>query len=189
MIGQSYETPQTLDADALADPRFLEESWTLGVSAAIKNRQQRIQQQATHPRTSCEFDSLGSDFFLRLRQWDAQQAAPTQSAEDPSAKLDAEDAQTDANLGWDTFNATRESRRVLSQPNAMNVSLACQLLDVTANSSREQIRSAYRRMVSQWHPDRLQRSSEETRQLANEQMIAINEAYRLLCDGQLQNAA
>ena len=43
MIGQSYETTQTLDADALADHCFLEESWTLGVPTALKNRQQRLQ--------------------------------------------------------------------------------------------------------------------------------------------------
>jgi DnaJ like chaperone protein len=71
----------------------------------------------------------------------------------------------------------------------MTMPLACQLLGVTAGSSREQVRSAYRRMVVQWHPDRLAKSSEETRRLANEQMIAINQAYRLLRDNQLQQAA
>ena len=46
-----------------------------------------------------------------------------------------------------------------------------------------EIRAAYRRKVSQWHPDRLDRRSEDVRQRATAQMAAINEAYRLLCSG------
>jgi DnaJ-domain-containing protein 1 len=206
MIGQSYETTQTLDADALADPCFLEESWTLGVSAALKNRQQRLQRQAAYQQAaqqkvakqnpSSVYDGLGSEFFVRLRQWDAQQVVPAtdtysdasaHGGADASANGDTEAAQADAN--WDRFNATRESRRLLNTPTEMNASLAHRLLGVTAMSSREQIRSAYRRLVVQWHPDHLAQSSEETRRQANEQMIAINLAYQLLCEDQLKKAA
>jgi DnaJ like chaperone protein len=66
---------------------------------------------------------------------------------------------------------------------------ACRVLGVTETSSREQIRSAYRRMVGRWHPDRMQHSSDETRRMANEQMIAINQAYSLLREGRIQQAA
>jgi curved DNA-binding protein CbpA len=44
-------------------------------------------------------------------------------------------------------------------------------------------------MAGQWHPDRLQHSSEETRRVANEQMIAINQAYGLLRERMMQQAA
>ena len=91
MIGQSYETAQTIDAEAMADPRFLEESWTLGVSTALKNRQQRVQRQADYQQaaqrqavqqsSTSVYDGLGSDFFVRLRQWDTQQAAPATDAQ------------------------------------------------------------------------------------------------------------
>jgi curved DNA-binding protein CbpA len=57
---------------------------------------------------------------------------------------------------------------------------ACQILGVTAKSSRRQIRAAYHRKVSQWHPDRLEQGSEEMRLFATEQMAAINHAYHLL---------
>jgi curved DNA-binding protein CbpA len=35
-------------------------------------------------------------------------------------------------------------------------------------------------MASQWHPDRLEFRTESVRQIATEQMAAINEAYHLL---------
>jgi DnaJ family protein C protein 3 len=54
---------------------------------------------------------------------------------------------------------------------------ACRLLGVNAGSTREQVRAAYRRMASQWHPDR---RTDEVGRVANERMAAINEAYRLL---------
>jgi DnaJ like chaperone protein len=54
------------------------------------------------------------------------------------------------------------------------------LLGVTETSTQRQIKAAYRQMVSQWHPDRLELRTEEVRQLATERMAAINEAYRLL---------
>jgi DnaJ like chaperone protein len=60
---------------------------------------------------------------------------------------------------------------------------ACQLLGVTSNSTQRQIKAAYRRKVSQWHPDRLESRTKEVRLLATEQMAAINEAYRLLRNG------
>ena len=60
---------------------------------------------------------------------------------------------------------------------------ACQLLGVTSTSTQRQIKAAYRRKVSQWHPDRLESRTKEVRLLATEQMAAINEAYRLLRGG------
>jgi DnaJ-class molecular chaperone len=65
----------------------------------------------------------------------------------------------------------------------MTKELACRLLGVIAPSTRKQIKAAYRRMVSQWHPDRLELASEEVRQMANERMATINEAYHLLLSG------
>jgi curved DNA-binding protein CbpA len=44
-------------------------------------------------------------------------------------------------------------------------------------------------MVSQWHPDRLERGTDDARRRATEQMSAINSAYRLLRNGLLQQTA
>ena len=71
----------------------------------------------------------------------------------------------------------------------MTVDRAHQLLGTAATSTREQIRSAYRRKVTEWHPDRLQYSGEAVREGATQQMAAINEAYRLLRTALLQDAA
>jgi DnaJ like chaperone protein len=62
----------------------------------------------------------------------------------------------------------------------MTLQRACQLLGVTATSTLKQIKAAYRRKVSQCHPDRLEDRANEVRQLATEQTAAINDAYRLL---------
>jgi hypothetical protein len=170
------EVQQILGDDAEADPLFFEESWTLGLAAAVKNRQRRRADQAARAHEIRRFESLGTQFFVE--QMETEPVA-TSASEERFA------TQTEANLGWDRFTATRST----NETTAMTMPLACQLLGVTAGSSREQVRSAYRRMVVQWHPDRLAKSSEETRRLANEQMIAINQAYRLLRDNQLQQAA
>jgi len=63
---------------------------------------------------------------------------------------------------------------------------ACRVLGVAAASSREQIRAAYRKMASRYHPDRqdrLVRSGAREQKLATDRMAAVNEAYRVLCTG------
>jgi DnaJ-class molecular chaperone len=62
----------------------------------------------------------------------------------------------------------------------MTLKSARRLLGVTAISSRKEIKTAYRKMASQWHPDRLGFRTESVRRIATEQMAAINEAYHLL---------
>jgi hypothetical protein len=87
-------------------------------------------------------------------------------------------------------NAALHEAESFAQPwDNMTVGRAHQLLGTTTTSSREQIRSAYRRKVSEWHPDRLQYVSEAGRECATQQMAAINEAYRLLRTVLLQDAA
>jgi curved DNA-binding protein CbpA len=51
------------------------------------------------------------------------------------------------------------------------------------------VRSAYRRLVSLWHPDRLQQADVELRELATERMAEINEAYHLLRESELAKSA
>ena len=60
---------------------------------------------------------------------------------------------------------------------------ARKVLGVAATSTREQIRAAYRKMASRYHPDRLAQSGASEQKLAGERMASINQAYRLLCVG------
>jgi hypothetical protein len=201
------------------DPLFLEESWSLGVPAAVENLHRRRQGHAERERQSRAFrelGSLGTISFIADREQAvesllADRAAGIASGYDSMWSPRAPQATTAPAPGWTPqdwvpadrlaqrwipqgwtpagFPAQNESPQPQPSDLVMNEPRARELLGVTASSSREQIRSAYRRMVGQWHPDRLQRPSEAACRQATQQMAALNEAYRLLCAALLENAA
>ncbi len=171
-----------LGDDSEPDSLFFVESWTLGTSAAVENFQQRRQEHAdreSQNRSFREFDNRGSLFFVQQSEWFAEQfgsahhADWAQPPEEPAVRT-----QEQAPQEWGSFAEERDSRQETTYP--MTQYRACRLLGVNATSTREQIKAAYRRMASQWHPDRLECRTEEVRQLATEKMVAINEAYRVL---------
>ena len=73
-----------------------------------------------------------------------------------------------------------EYREVEPASGPMTFERACRILGVNTSANRRQIKAAYRRMVTLWHPDRMRWSTAEARRRANEQMALINDAYRLL---------
>jgi hypothetical protein len=85
--------------------------------------------------------------------------------------------------------ASREAGSATETGDKMTIGHAHRLLGTITTSSLEEIRSAYRRKVSEWHPDRLQCASEPIRECATQQMVAINEAYRLLRAALFHHAA
>ena len=95
----------------------------------------------------------------------------------------------DPSREWEPFTSERGSRSTTSDAIPMTQHHACRLLGVEAECTWPQIKTAYRRMAGQWHPDRMQHSGEESRRLANDQMIAINQAYGLLRERMMQQAA
>jgi hypothetical protein len=189
-----------LAEDFQPDPLFFEESWTLGVPAAMKNWKQRQQGQADCERQNrkpWEFGSQGTSSFLQERAWYAEHFStvsaavikeqtgngwPVQPSEEPAAQT-----RTQAPREWERF--ARECEIHQEATYSMTPRRACRLLGVTAASTGEQIKSAYRRMASQWHPDRLEGATEQVRRMATEQMAAINEAYSLLRSSPRQQAA
>ncbi len=54
------------------------------------------------------------------------------------------------------------------------------VLGVGPGASREEIRAAYRRLVQQYHPDRVANLAPEFRELAEQRMKEINAAYQQL---------
>lgn len=54
------------------------------------------------------------------------------------------------------------------------------VLGVNTNASRETIKKSYRKLAQKYHPDRYQNHSEEERAQANERMVEISEAFRIL---------
>jgi len=189
------EIQQMMGADAQPDSLFFEESWTMGAAAAVENLRCRRRQQSEGVVFG-EFDNLGAQAYVQQRAWWTNDFAATKDdevAEQPNAvwplwrgPVPATRMQDDA-CGWEPFVAVEDCQWTAGE--TMSMHLACRLLGVSADSSWAQIKTAYRRMAGRCHPDHMQHNSEETRRVANEQMIAINQAYGLLREQRMQQAA
>ena len=173
---------QLLGEDFDPDALFLEESWSLGIPAAAENLHRRRQRQADR---GCLQTAAARTHDPRSQSWTPADWVPSDRISHrwiPQGWMPE---------GVPLRNETPQQSESGAQPwdCAMTLPHAHQLLGVTAASTREQIRSAYRRMVSQWHPDRLQHATEAVRERATQQMADLNEAYRLLCTSPLEDAA
>ncbi|MGA2808421.1 MAG: J domain-containing protein [Terracidiphilus sp.] len=180
------EFQQLLGEDSEPDPMFFVDSWTLGMGAAVESFKQRRQAQANRERESREFNQLVSlgaravleesalyPEFISLPTARQEPDTAWQASQEPSAQTAYQSSEE-----WNTFAEASGSSREEVQP--MTEDRARQLLGVTPASAGTQIKAAYRRLVSQWHPDHLECRTEETRQFATARMAAINEAYHLL---------
>lgn len=184
------EFQRLVGEEAEPDVRFFVESWTSGTAAAVGSYQQRRQAESAKDvfRRS---DGVGSlayfpDMPYRAEISDAAIAAMYAgiSEKDRLAQESEEQAERTLDEAWqDWERAAGESGGGYGTIRPMTQQLACRLLGVTEVSSRRQLKAAYRKLVSRWHPDRLELEAEEMRKLANERMAAINEAYHLLLDG------
>jgi DnaJ-domain-containing protein 1 len=205
------------------DPLFLEESWALGIPAAVENLHHRRQHHAERERQNRAFRELGclgavtfvEDREKAIESLLADRAASVASRYDANwsqrSSMEETPASAWAPHDWSPEDRAQQSwipegwmpagvppqvetaqRAELSAaiPDVdLTESRARQILNVTEGSSREEIRSAYRRMVGQWHPDRLQHATDRERHHATQQMATLNEAYRMLCTALLQKAA
>ncbi len=54
------------------------------------------------------------------------------------------------------------------------------LLGVDRGASPDEIRTAYRRLVTQYHPDKVSHLGREFQEMAHQKLIAIKEAYEML---------
>jgi hypothetical protein len=194
------EFQRLMGDDSEPDTLFFVESWTLGMPAAVENLQQRRQRQADRKRsrhTFREFDTPGTESFLLERELFAEYVSsphgpsiaecfdadwPRQSSEEPATAM-----QDEAPQEWDIF--AEECSGNLETIHPITLESARQFLGVSETSTLKQIKAAYRKMVSKWHPDRFDLRTEEVRQRANERMAAINEAYHLLCNSVAKESA
>jgi DnaJ-domain-containing protein 1 len=157
-----------LGQDAVPDPTFFVESWTVGVTAASENYLHRHQHQKSHESPApVDFPSFSFVAFLN-----PDPPAPVAPASSPGPAEPVRD-----------FSAARKwGEEDAFVPVPLTFQAACRLLGVAAISTREQIRAAYRKMASRYHPDRLENAAGGDARLASDRMASINEAYRLLCD-------
>jgi len=200
---------QLLGEDFDLDPRFLEESWTLGLAVAMENWERRQRTQVERERESHAFreltsfaafnfiesdpsaaDSLLADHAAAVaRRYDASWSYPEPAATTLSAAAPVSHATPYEVPQYESAEIGPEIDLDFDPSEPMTQARACLLLEVAADTSRELLRSAYRRMVSRWHPDRLQLCTDEIRHYATQQMAAINEAYSLLRSSQEVKAA
>jgi curved DNA-binding protein CbpA len=61
------------------------------------------------------------------------------------------------------------------------------LLGLNGKASRKEVKSAYRRMAKEWHPDRFHQRSARDRELAEEKFKAFTAAYRRIAAGWLDD--
>jgi DnaJ-domain-containing protein 1 len=179
------------------DAQFMEESWTLGVAAAAENWRARRQGGAERERQSQAFremDSVGARAFAQASEWYAamrRSASGAAGSEIAEREMVDESNAAQRRAAWlqrcaeEPFGGWQAEEPVANETTSdagegMTLGRAMRLLGLTAASTREQVRAAYRRMAGEWHPDRVAGRAEAVRQAATEQMAEINEAYRLL---------
>jgi hypothetical protein len=187
---------QLLGEDSDLDPLFLEESWTLGVPAATEKWQQRQRTSVERERQNQSFRSLhnlGSIFFVDaadsadfIPQALASAVQKGYGADSLKPPAQPEASPTPNRPGAPSFaqhakgGTQTAHNHPMNTPIEMTLHSARRLLGITETTTPAQLRSAYRRMVSQFHPDRLVHATSDARQRATDHMAAINEAYRLL---------
>jgi DnaJ-domain-containing protein 1 len=148
-----------LGEGAEPDPAFFVESWTVGVVAASENYDRRQRQKNSRKSESAAWPSFSPFTPVFTTGF----ASPVQSAVRPISG--------DA---WDEL----EMEPI---PRPLNFEAAFRLLGVAVNSTRDEIKAAYRKMASRYHPDHVVRSGAREQKIASDRMASINEAYRMLC--------
>lgn len=62
----------------------------------------------------------------------------------------------------------------------MDLNKACEILEIPINADLETIKNSYRRLVKEYHPDKVSNMGKEIRQLAQKKTIEINQAYEYI---------
>jgi DnaJ-domain-containing protein 1 len=167
---------QLLGEETEPDAAFFIDSWTVGVAASSESflRRQEERKKREHEVSAWSTLSSFTPFFVTRAEVATEAAWPLREAQSSMADLHW--------IGYeeeDGGHATDQAE--MGCP--LTPDSACRVLGVTVTSTREQIRTAYRKMASRYHPDRLAGAEGREQKLASDRMASINEAYRLLCAG------
>ncbi len=170
---------QVLGEEAAPDSEFFIDSWTVGVAAAAENFVRRQEEVKSRQREMPAWDTYFSFTpFIGVRV-EASVEAAWPLGEARAEKGSMADRRWLGDEEGEDWQGADEVEMVCP----LTLESACRVLGVAAENTREQIRAAYRKMASRYHPDRLARSGAREQKLASDRMASINEAYRLLCTG------
>lgn len=169
-----------LGEDAEPDTQFFVESWTFGLNAAAENLQARHQAQRPQAFDNSTFRTFDFSVPLFVEEMETRDARASFSARFSAAFKNA--------YGVSSSTAPKHSTPQPDTPctahapgQPLSTEHACRMLGVPANSTRAQLKTAYRQLVRRYHPDLLPHSTEHERRAATDRMISINQAYHLLC--------
>jgi DnaJ-domain-containing protein 1 len=168
---------QILGEKAEPDAAFFIDSWTIGIDAALENYLRRHQARGSREDEMAGYNnSFSFTPFFVVRE-EASGGAAWQ------LRNEVTNQGFMAGQRWDGDEQEdgRQPLGPIERVRPLTLESACCVLGVTATSTREQIRTAYRRMASRYHPDRLGRSAVCQQRVASDRMASVNEAYRLLC--------
>ena len=78
-------------------------------------------------------------------------------------------------------NKTRNSYDNASdKKNEMNIDYAFKILNISSNSSIDEVKTAYKQKIKEYHPDRVASLGKELQVLAEQKTQEINECYNLI---------
>ena len=62
----------------------------------------------------------------------------------------------------------------------MNIAEAYNILEIESDATTEEIKSAYKKKLMEYHPDRVESLGQEIKELAKKKTLLINQAYELI---------
>ncbi|GEM_PF-641926 len=77
-------------------------------------------------------------------------------------------------------NEYQNNKQEPANSSKMDLTSAFAILEIPENSTPEQIKSAYKQLVIQYHPDKVQNLGKDIRLLAEKKTIEINLAYEFI---------
>jgi hypothetical protein len=163
---------QALGEETEPDTEFFVDSWTLGIAAAKQNflrRRQKPKNRDLEMPAWATFSSSTPWFVPNVE-------APAEAAWPPREQRSMADLHWLGDVEGDDRQAADELKA-----GPLTLESARRLLGVAATSTREQVRLAYRKMATRYHPDRQAQSAPHQQKQASDRMASINEAYQLLC--------
>lgn len=88
------------------------------------------------------------------------------------------------NQNSSNFNQSNNTNDKNSEPNSsgekLDMAKACSILGIPMNAKNDEIKSAYKTKIMEYHPDKVAAMGDEIKTLALQKTKEINEAYNLL---------